>query len=240
MKLVVVLCALGLAGSLVAQPPAASPKPAAAKKSAVKAPEPPPVPRPDGLYATLHTSAGPITIQFHEDQAPQTVKSFIAYSRGGKSWVDPKTKRRTTRAMYPGTIFHRVIPGFMIQGGDPTGTGQGSCDRIPDEWTNGFKFDAPGRVAMANASAPNTAGCQFFITETPQPHLDGKFTIFGQVIEGQDVVKKISAMPRNASDRPNEPVKIERIAVERWLDGKLGPLVKPAPRKAATKKPAAK
>ena len=197
--------------------------------------------REPGLYATINTTMGPMVCILYEKESPITVKNFVALARGGKTWTDPKTKTKTTRPLYSGTIFHRVIPGFMIQGGDPTGTGMGDggLTPIPDEFSPSLKFDKPGRLAMANAG-PRTGTCQFFITEGPTPHLDGKHTIFGQVVEGQDLVTKIARVPKNADDKPNTPVKIVNIAIKREGPQPAGSAA-PATKKAApaTKKSAA-
>jgi peptidyl-prolyl cis-trans isomerase A (cyclophilin A) len=135
------------------------------------------------------------------------------------------------RPLYNGLTFHRVIPGFMIQGGDPLGHGTGGTDVIPDEIVPSLQFDRPGRLGMANAG-PGTGSCQFFITEVPTPHLDGKHTIFGQVIEGQDVVENIARVPRGANDKPVTPVRIVRMTVRRE-----GPAPAPAKPGAAKPKP---
>ena len=188
--------------------------------------------REPGLYATLNTTMGPIVCILYEKESPITVKNFVALARGGtKAWTDPKTKTKTTRPLYSGTIFHRVIPGFMIQGGDPEGTGMGSggFPPIPDEFSPSLKFDKPGRLAMANAG-PRTGTCQFFITEGPTPHLDGLHTIFGQVVEGQDLVTKIANVPRDGNDKPKTPVKLVSVKITR--EG-------PAPAAPAAKKTAA-
>ena len=182
--------------------------------------------REPGLYATITTSMGPIVCILYEKESPITVKNFVALARGGtKAWTDPKTKTKTTRPLYSGTIFHRVIPGFMIQGGDPTATGMGDggLTPIPDEFSPSLKFDKPGRLAMANAG-PRTGTCQFFITEAPTPHLDGLHTIFGQVIEGQDLVTKIANVPKDGNDKPKTPVKIVSVKITRE-----GPAPAPAP-----------
>src|SRR5260370_14232460 len=173
--------------------------------------------REPGLYATINTSMGPIVCTLYEKESPITVKNFVALARGGKPWTDPKTKAKTTRPLYSGTIFHRVIPGFIIQGGDPTGTGfgDGGLTPIPDEFSPTLRIDKPGRLAMANAGL-RTGTCHFFITEgAPLTHLDGKHTIFGQVVEGQDLVTKIARVPKNADDKPNTPVKIVNITITR-------------------------
>jgi peptidyl-prolyl cis-trans isomerase A (cyclophilin A) len=171
-------------------------------------------PRENGLYTTIVTSMGSITAKLYEKESPITVKNFVELSQGRKVWTDPQTHQRTKRALYPGTIFHRVIPGFMIQGGDPTGTGEGGSDVIPDELDPSLRFDTPGKLAMAN-SGPGTGSCQFFITEVPTPHLNGKHTIFGQVVEGQELVGRIARMPVGKENRPLSPVKILRITFQR-------------------------
>ena len=216
---------------LAQQPPAANPAaPPAAPSAEAKV-------REDGLYATLHTTMGALTIRLFEKEAPLTVQNFVGLARGGKAWTDPKTKRRTTRPMYPGTIFHRVIPEFMIQGGDPTGTGDGGTDIVKDEIVPTLKYDVPGRVGVANAG-PGTGSCQFFVTEIPTPHLDGKHPIFGQVVENLELVGKIARVPRDASNRPNQPVKIEKITFERWAGGALVPEKAAAAKKVPAKKTA--
>jgi peptidyl-prolyl cis-trans isomerase A (cyclophilin A) len=203
------------ATALMAQTP---PAPAAAQAPKPAAPQ-----RDPGLYATINTSMGPIVAVLYEKESPITVRNFTALARGGKAWTDPKTGQKVTRALYTGTTFHRVIPGFMIQGGDPQGTGMGDggLTPIPDEFHPSLKFDKPGRLAMANAG-PKTGTCQFFITEGQTPHLDGKHTIFGQVIEGQDVVNKIANVAKDPNDKPKVPVKIVNIRVQRY------PLAAPA------------
>ena len=173
--------------------------------------------REPGLYATFRTSLGNITVKLFEKEAPITVRNFIGLARGTKEWKDPKTGQMVKgRSLYAGTIFHRVIPGFMIQGGDPTGTGSGEIGyTIPDEFVPTLKFDIPGRLAMANTGDPHTGSSQFFITEVPTPHLDGKHTIFGQVVEGQEIADKISKLPRDSNDRPRTPVILQRVRIER-------------------------
>jgi peptidyl-prolyl cis-trans isomerase A (cyclophilin A) len=170
--------------------------------------------RAPGLYATFVTSQGNIVVKFFEKETPITVKNFVALAQGTKAWPDPKTGQRVTRPLYNGLTFHRVIPGFMIQGGDPTATGSGGTDAIPDEFLPGLRFDQPGRMAMANAG-PKTGSCQFFFTEVPVPHLNGLHTIFGQVVEGQDVVSKIGRVPRDGNDKPRTPVTILKVDITR-------------------------
>ncbi len=172
--------------------------------------------RKNGLYARLVTSMGAITVQLYEMESPETVRSFVGLSLGTKPWKDPKTGQTKTTPLYSGTIFHRVIPDFMIQGGDPLGTGTGDGGfTIPDEWSRSkLDFSGPGRLAMANAG-PKTTGTQFFITEAPTVFLNQKHTIFGQVVDGQNLVGKIARVPRNASDRPNTPVVLEKVEIFR-------------------------
>src|SRR6476469_770695 len=165
------------------------------------------------LYATLKTSMGDIVIQLFEDKAPKTVANFVGLASGTKEWTDPKTGEKVKRPLYNGTIFHRVIPGFMIQGGDPLGNGTGDPGyRFEDEFQSGRAFDHPGILAMANAG-PNTNGSQFFITVAPTQHLTGHHTIFGNVTKGYDVVEKIANAPRDARDRPMQAVTIKHVAV---------------------------
>jgi len=169
-----------------------------------------------GTYAVFHTSEGNITVRLFEVDAPITVKNFVELAEGTKEWVHPTTRAKSTDKLFNGTIFHRVIPDFMIQGGDPTGTGMGGPGyRFGDE-TKGspHRFDKAGKLAMAN-SGPGTNGCQFFITVAATPWLTGNHTIFGEVIEGQDVVTKISLVPRNSQDKPHKPVVLESVVIER-------------------------
>jgi peptidyl-prolyl cis-trans isomerase A (cyclophilin A) len=168
-----------------------------------------------GLYAVFETSMGKITCQLFEKEAPKTVANFVGLAEGTKEWTDPKTGQKVKRRFYDGLIFHRVIPEFMIQGGDPTGTGMGSPGyQFEDEFSPNLKFDQPGRLAMANAG-PNTNGSQFFITEAPTPHLNNRHTIFGQCIEGMDVVNKIARVPKGAMDRPSTDVVIKKLTILR-------------------------
>ena len=192
-----------LAAGLAAQTPEAQPKAAA--------PELEP-----GLYATIRTSMGDIVAKLFEVEAPITVQNFVDLARGTKAWKDPKSATMVKRPLYPGTIFHRVIKGFMIQGGDPTGTGSGEIGfTIPEEFAPTLKFDQPGRLGMAKASAPHTGSSQFFITVVPTPHLDGLHTVFGQVVQGQDVVDKIVSVPTGRNDRPVTPVRLTGIIFKR-------------------------
>jgi peptidyl-prolyl cis-trans isomerase A (cyclophilin A) len=166
-------------------------------------------------HATFVTSMGSFRVRLMPDHAPVTVANFVGLATGSKEWTDPRTGGRRTEALYPGTVFHRVIKDFMIQGGDPEGTGRGGPgyqfeDEVPPD---GPRFDRPGLLAMANAG-PGTNGSQFFVTVVPTPWLDGKHTIFGEVVEGMDVVDGIATAPTGAGDRPATEVRIERIDVE--------------------------
>jgi peptidyl-prolyl cis-trans isomerase A (cyclophilin A) len=169
------------------------------------------------LYATLNTSAGPITVQLFPDQAPKTVRNFVELAEGSREWVDPRTGSKEAKKLYDGTIFHRVIPNFMIQGGDPLGTGTGGPGyQFGDEIHPDLSFDRPYLLAMANAG-PGTNGSQFFITVAPTAWLTGKHTIFGEVADqaGRDVVDKIAATPTARGDRPTTDQTIESVDVER-------------------------
>jgi cyclophilin family peptidyl-prolyl cis-trans isomerase len=177
-----------------------------AQKPAPKAAEP--VALPPGLYAKINTSVGTITARLYDTETPQTVRNFMALAEGAKPWLDPKTKKMVMRPLYQNLIFHRVIPTFMIQTGDPTETGSHDCGVIvPDEFVSRLTFDRPGRLGMANAG-PGTAGCQFFITEDKYPAGNGKYTIFGQVVDGQPLVAKISHVIRDDKDKPRSPTKL--------------------------------
>jgi peptidyl-prolyl cis-trans isomerase A (cyclophilin A) len=174
------------------------------------------MPQSPGTYATFNTTEGKVTVRLFEADAPVTVKNFIELAEGKKEWTHPGTHAKSTDKLFDGTIFHRVIPNFMIQGGDPTGTGMGGPGyRFQDE-TKGspHNFDKPGKLAMAN-SGPGTNGCQFFITVAPTAWLTGKHTIFGEVVEGQDVVNKISTVKTGAQDKPVKPVVLESVSIER-------------------------
>ena len=164
--------------------------------------------------ALIETSVGRIEVKLFKDRAPKTVENFIGLATGTKEWVNPRSKKAEKgKSLYEGTIFHRVIPGFMIQGGDPEGTGRGGPGyKFEDEFHEKDRFDRPGILAMANAG-PGTNGSQFFITVRATPHLNGRHTIFGEVIDGMDVVNKIISAPRDEMDRPNTPVNIKKITL---------------------------
>jgi len=167
------------------------------------------------IYAILKTSMGDIVIQLFEDKAPKTVANFVDLATGAKEWTDPKTKEKVKRPLYNGTIFHRVIPGFMIQGGDPLGNGTGGPGyRFEDEFNPDLKHSKPYILSMANAG-PNTNGSQFFITHKATPWLDGKHSVFGEVVKGQEVVDAIANVPRDFRDRPLKDVVIKEIVISR-------------------------
>jgi len=169
----------------------------------------------DTLTATLRTNQGPVVIRLFPDHAPKTVRNFVELAEGSRQWTDPRTGRTTTDKLYDGTVFHRVIPDFMIQGGDPLGSGRGGPGyKFADEIHPDLAFDRPYLLAMANAG-PGTNGSQFFITVVPTPWLNGKHTIFGEVIEGADVVDLISRVKTASQDKPAEDVTIESVTVER-------------------------
>lgn len=180
-------------------------------------PPPPGSPaREAGLYVRFETTMGNITAKLFEAEAPKNVKSFVDLAEGRKAFKDPSTGQMVRRPLYNGVTFHRVIPGFMLQTGDPTGTGAYDAGfTVPDEFTSTLRYDRPGRLGVANIGQPNTGSCQFFITEVPTPHLNNMHTIFGQVVEGQDLVPKIANVPRDQNDKPRTPVKITRVVIER-------------------------
>jgi peptidyl-prolyl cis-trans isomerase A (cyclophilin A) len=165
--------------------------------------------------ATLRTNQGQVVVRLFPDHAPKTVRNFVELAEGGRQWTDPGTGRPTTARLYDGTIFHRVIPDFMIQGGDPLGSGRGGPGyKFADEIHPDLAFDRPYLLAMANAG-PGTNGSQFFITVAPTPWLNGKHTIFGEVIEGAEVVDRISRVKTGSQDRPVDDVIIESVTVQR-------------------------
>ncbi len=172
--------------------------------------------RTPGTYAVFETSEGTIVCRLFEKDAPKTVANFIELAEGAREWTHPATHKKSKDRLYDGTIFHRVIPDFMIQGGDPEGTGRGGPGYQFEDETKGspHKFDKPGKLAMANAG-PNTNGSQFFVTVVPTTWLTGKHTIFGEVVEGQDVVDKIANLPRGRNDRPTKDVVLKKVTVER-------------------------
>ncbi len=210
-----------------AQQPA--PAPVAAPKPPALAP---------GLYATIQTVFGNIKLRLFEKESPITVKNFADLAMGRKEYTDPRTRLKSRKPLYNGLTFHRVIPGFMIQGGDPLGSGTGGTERIKDEFAPTLKFEEAGVLAMANAG-PGTGSCQFFITVAPQPHLNGRHTIFGKVIAGQSVVDKIVNVPL-LGERPRTAVRIISVSVRREGPSPVAPAVKKAVPAAKPAAPAAK
>jgi peptidyl-prolyl cis-trans isomerase A (cyclophilin A) len=183
--------------------------------AAVAAPSKAPAKRSPGLYAIMTTNRGTIVLKLFEKEAPKTVANFVGLATGKKAWTDPKTGKKVKRPFYNGLTFHRVIPDFMIQGGDPNGNGSGGPGyEFANETSPSLRHDRPGRLSMANAG-PDTNGSQFFITVAAKPHLDGGYSIFGQVVEGMPVVLKIVNAPRDASDKPLEPQIIRSVKIER-------------------------
>ena len=175
-----------------------------------------------GLYAVFQTSNGLITALLYEKAAPIAVGNFVALAQGTKPWKDPKTGAMVKRPLYDNLTFHRVLPGLMIQSGDPTAVGSHNCGiTIPDEFLPGLRFDRAGRLAVANTGAADSGGCQFFFTTEAMPQWTGKYTIFGEVVSGLDVAEKISHA-RVKGDRPVDPAKLIGVTIER---------VGPAPRK---------
>jgi len=169
-----------------------------------------------GMYAVFETNHGTIVAQLFPDKAPKTVENFVGLAEATKPYKDPNLGEMVKRHFYDGTSFHRIIPGFMMQGGDPLGTGTGGPGyTIEDEFAPDLKFDIPGRLAMARTSRPNSAGSQFFITQKPTEWLNGKHTIFGQVVEGMDVVDKVCTTLGSQSGAPKEPVTIKKLTIER-------------------------
>jgi len=179
------------------------------------APESHAAPVPTGPTVIFDTSMGRMTCKLFDKEAPQAVANFVGLATGTKEWTDPTTHQKVDgKPFYDGTTFHRVIPGFMIQGGDRLGTGEGDAGySFNDEFDPNLNFDVPGRLAMAN-SGPNTNGTQFFITETPQPHLDQHYTIFGQCDDPSLlVVESIARVNRDQNDKPVEPVILKTVTV---------------------------
>jgi len=172
--------------------------------------------RESGTYATFQTTEGTIVCRLFEKDAPKTVVNFVELAEGKRDWTHPLSRKKSKDRLYDGTIFHRVIPDFMIQGGDPAGNGAGGPGYQFEDETKGspHKFDKKGKLAMANAG-PNTNGSQFFITVAPTTWLTGKHTIFGEVVEGQDIADKISNVARGAQDRPKKDVVLEKVTIER-------------------------
>ena len=170
---------------------------------------------PTGVFAEFATSEGNFTIRLFDQEAPKTVENFIGLAEGTKEWTDPRTNKKVKQPYYDGIIFHRVIKGFMIQGGDPLGQGIGGPGyTFADEFHPKLRHSKPGILSMANRG-PNTNGGQFFITLGPTPHLDDRHSVFGEVVEGLDVITKIGGTPTDARDRPLKDVVIKSVKIAR-------------------------
>ena len=168
-----------------------------------------------GLIARFVTSEGTFVIRLFDQEAPKTVENFVGLAEGTKRWTDPRTNQPVTRPYYDGVIFHRVIDGFMIQSGDPLGEGIGGPGyTLADEFHLNLRHDKPGILSMANRG-PNTNGGQFFITLAPTPHLDDRHSVFGEVVWGIEVVRRIGSVATNERDRPLADVVIQSVTIER-------------------------
>lgn len=168
-----------------------------------------------GVYAQFITSEGSFTARLYDQEAPKTVDNFVGLAEGTKEWTDPRSSEKVRRPYYDNVIFHRVIKGFMIQGGDPLGQGIGGPGyTFADEFHPGARHNKAGILSMANRG-PNTNGGQFFITLGPTPHLDDRHSVFGEVVEGMDVVQKIGSAATSDRDRPVKDVTIQTIKIER-------------------------
>jgi peptidyl-prolyl cis-trans isomerase A (cyclophilin A) len=168
-----------------------------------------------GLYAVFETTKGQVVCRLEEEKTPETVKNFVGLATGEKEYIDPRTNQKSTQPFYDGTIFHRVIKNFMIQGGDRLGQGVGGPGyRFKDEFHPTLKHTGPGILSMANAG-PNTNGSQFFITLVPTPWLDGKHSVFGNVVRGQEVVQEIGNVATGSMDRPREEISIRQLRIVR-------------------------
>jgi peptidyl-prolyl cis-trans isomerase A (cyclophilin A) len=167
------------------------------------------------VYADFVTTEGTFTIRLFDQEAPKTVENFVGLAEGTKEWTDPRTNKKVTQPYYDGIVFHRIIDGFMIQGGDPLGQGIGGpgCN-FADEFHPKARHDKAGILSMANRG-PNTNGGQFFITLGPTPHLDDRHSVFGEVVEGMDVVRKIGSTKTDARDRPVKDIAIQQVKITR-------------------------
>jgi len=171
-------------------------------------------PEPNGdLTATLHTTEGDVKVELYDQRVPRTVENFVGLATGDRQWDHPETGESVDGPLYDDVLFHRVIEEFMIQTGDPTGTGRGGPGyTFDDEFHDDLRHDDAGMLSMAN-SGPNTNGSQFFITLGAQPHLDGRHAVFGRVVDGMDVVEAIGEVPTDGDDRPREDVLLESVTV---------------------------
>ena len=244
MKRLCILLMIAIGAFAQTAPPAPAKKAATAPaKSAAPAKKEEPTPdRPPGLYWIINTSMGAITAQLYEEEAPGTVANFVALTRGTKAAKD-KSGAMTKRPYFTNLTFHRVIPTFMIQTGDgQAGDGTGDCGfTIKDEIVSTLKYDKPGVLGLARLNQRNTGACQFFITDAAKSHLNGDYTIFGQVVEGQDVVGKIARVPKDSNDKPRTPVKLISATIKRYGPPPAAPAAPakkaatPAPKKAPAK-----
>ena len=167
------------------------------------------------IFANFDTTLGMFTAELFDSKVPKTVANFVGLAEGTKEWKHPKSGERHTKPFYDGIIFHRVIDGFMLHGGDPLGQGYGGPGyQFEDEFHPDLRHEGAGILSMAN-SGPNTNGSQFFVTLGPTPHLDRKHSVFGRVVSGLDVVQKIGRVPTDGSDRPRTPVVINKLTIER-------------------------
>ncbi len=167
------------------------------------------------VHAEFATTEGSFTVRLFDQEAPNTVANFVGLAEGTKEWTDPKTHEKVTKPFYDGIVFHRVIEGFMIQGGDPLGQGIGGPGyKFADEFHPSLRHSKAGILSMANAG-PNTNGSQFFITLAPTPHLDNRHSVFGEVTEGMDVVRRIGTTPTGRQDRPVKDVVINAVTITR-------------------------
>jgi peptidyl-prolyl cis-trans isomerase A (cyclophilin A) len=168
-----------------------------------------------GTYAKFDTTEGSFTVRLFDAEAPNTVANFVGLAEGTKEWTDPESGAKKTAPFYDGVVFHRIISGFMIQGGDRLGQGTGGPGyKFADEFHPSRRHGKAGILSMAN-SGPNTNGSQFFITLGPTPHLDNRHSVFGEVVEGMDVVKKIGGVATGRQDRPVTPVVMKKVTIER-------------------------
>ena len=243
MKRLCILLMIAIGAFAQTAPPAPAKKAATAPaKSAAPAKEEPTPDRPPGLYWIINTSMGTITAQFYEKEAPGAVANFVALTRGTKAAKD-KSGAMTKRPYFTNLTFHRVIPTFMIQTGDgQAGDGTGDCGfTIKDEIVSTLKYDKPGVLGLARLNQRNTGACQFFITVKDYISLNGEYTIFGQVVDGQDVVDKIAHVARDGNDKPRTPVKLISATIKRYGPPPAAPAAPakkaatPAPKKAPAK-----
>ena len=235
MKRLSILLTIAIGAFAQTAPPAPAKKAdtAPAKTAAPAKKEEPTPERPPGLYWIINTSMGTITAQLYEKEAPGTVANFVALTKGTKAAKD-KSGAMTKRPYFTNLTFHRVIAGFMIQTGDgQAGDGTGDCGfYIKDEIVPTLKYDKPGVLGLARLEAKNTGACQFFISDAASPSLNGAYTIFGQVVEGQDVVGKIARVPKDSNDKPRTPVKLISATIKRYGPPPAAP--EGAAKKAAT------